>query len=78
MRRSRRDVLRYLLTTPLAATLDYERLLWVPTTQIVVPALRTRITLEEINRLTLAIILPQVTDTFFAASPLVDYLRSAR
>lgn len=27
---NRRDLLKYLLATPLAATLDYEKLLWIP------------------------------------------------
>lgn len=35
---TRRDVLRYLLATPLAVTLDVERLLWVPRPIITVPA----------------------------------------
>lgn len=35
----RRDFLRLLLSTPIAATLDVEKLLWVPSTQVVVPEL---------------------------------------
>lgn len=35
----RRSFLRTLLALPIAATLDVEKLLWVPTTQIVVPTL---------------------------------------
>lgn len=35
----RRDLLKYLLATPLAATLDLEQLLWVPKPIVVVPAL---------------------------------------
>lgn len=37
MRPTRRDFLKLLLSTPIAATLDVEKLLWVPQTQIVVP-----------------------------------------
>jgi len=36
---NRRQFLKYLLSTPLAATIDYEKLLWVPETRIVVPNL---------------------------------------
>jgi hypothetical protein len=35
----RRDFLKILLTTPLAEFVDYEKLLWIPKTQIVVPSL---------------------------------------
>lgn len=36
--KSRRDFLKLLLATPLAATIDYEKLLWVPKPIIVVPS----------------------------------------
>lgn len=36
---NRRTFLKYLLATPLAATVDYEQLLWIPNQQIVVPDL---------------------------------------
>ena len=36
---TRRDFLRVLLATPLAATFDVERLLWTPQTMITVPAM---------------------------------------
>lgn len=74
MRPSRRDVLRYLLTTPLALTLDYERLLWVPSPRIVVPSLR-RVTWQEINEITLAAFRPHIMDQFFTPSPLLEYLK---
>ena len=35
---NRRDLLRLLLATPIAATLDVEKLLWVPKPIITVPA----------------------------------------
>lgn len=35
----RRELLKYLLTTPLATVIDYEKLLWIPGQQIVVPQL---------------------------------------
>ena len=38
---SRRDLLRWLLASPVAATLDVERLLWVPKPLVVVPAFLT-------------------------------------
>ena len=34
---NRRDMLKFLLATPLAATMDFEQLLWVPRPMIVVP-----------------------------------------
>lgn len=36
---NRRDLLKLLLTSPLAAAIDYEKLLWVPKPIIVVPEL---------------------------------------
>jgi hypothetical protein len=33
----RRDLLKYLLTTPLATFVDYEKLLWVPDKRIFIP-----------------------------------------
>lgn len=38
---TRRDLLKILLTAPIAATLDVEKLLWVPSPIITVPALPT-------------------------------------
>src|SRR5262245_49410794 len=37
---NRRDFLKYLLSTPLAATVDYEKLLWVPEKKIFTPTLK--------------------------------------
>jgi hypothetical protein len=36
---NRRDMLKYLLSTPLALTVDYEKLLWTPKLIITVPFL---------------------------------------
>jgi hypothetical protein len=41
---TRRDVLRYLLMTPMALTLDVEQLLWVPKPIIVVPSMPVALT----------------------------------
>jgi hypothetical protein len=35
---TRRDLLNYLLATPLAATVDFEQLLWVPEKTIFLPS----------------------------------------
>ena len=78
MRPTRRDFLRYLLTTPLALTVDYEQLLWSPRSLIVVPSLRTAVTIEEINAVTMRTFLPGVLDAMFAPSPLIEYLRGHR
>lgn len=45
MRPTRRDFLKFLLASPIAATLDVEKLLWVPTPQIVVPEI-TKVTIK--------------------------------
>lgn len=45
MRPSRRDFLKFLLASPIAATLDVEKMLWVPTPQIVVPEI-TKVTIK--------------------------------
>lgn len=37
--RSRRDFLKLLLAAPIAATVDVEKLLWVPTPMVTVPAM---------------------------------------
>lgn len=74
---SRRDFLRYLLATPLAMTLDVEQLLWVPSPRIVVPGLRS-VTLEEINRITVETLYPGILETFFAPSPLIEYMRAQK
>lgn len=45
---TRRDMLRILLAAPIAATVDVERLLWVPKPIIVVPAMPSPRTLQRI------------------------------
>lgn len=57
---------------PLAAEVDWERLLWTP--RVMVPGVRLA-TLDEINAVTLANILPGIEDNFFRHSPLLAYLR---
>ncbi len=70
----RRGFLRRLLASPLALTLDVEQLLWIPGQQIVVPGLRTSITLDEINRSKMEQFIPSVANLFFSPSPLTKYL----
>lgn len=45
---TRRDLLRWLLAAPIAATVDVEQLLWVPKPIITVPAMPTDITRSDI------------------------------
>jgi len=71
---SRRAFLRSLLALPIAATVDVEQLLWTPSPIIVVPAIRG-VTIEEINAVTMQVLLPGVCDHFFRSTPLLEYLR---
>lgn len=73
-RPSRRTFLRMLLATPLAATVDYEQLLWHPRAMITVPAIVSP-TIAEINAVTMQKIYPGVIDNFFANDPLLAYLQ---
>lgn len=73
---TRRALLRHLLTLPLAATLDLERLLWVPGQLVTVPAMR--VPLDEITWVTCAQILPHIQDIFFQSTPLLAYLQRPR
>lgn len=61
--RSRREFLKALLATPIAATFDVERLLWVPGQMVTVPALPC------------THIFPPLMDDFFRSTPLLRYLR---
>lgn len=72
---SRRSFLRFLLSTPLAAVVDYEQLLWVPKPIIVVPSLSIAALNNAMER-----ILPGVVDEFFRNDPYLTYLndRSVR
>jgi hypothetical protein len=70
MHLTRRGLLRMLLATPAAAFVDYERLLWVPTPQIVVPAMP--LIFDDVAH---AELLPGITDQFFRSGPLMEYLR---
>ncbi len=71
----RRDLLRLLLASPIAALVDVERLLWTPRTLVTVPAVRA-VTIAEINAVMQARILPGIVDHFFTASPMLEYLKS--
>lgn len=73
---SRRAFLRTLLSLPIAATVDVERLLWTPSPLIVVPRLVRSVTIDEINRVTMAAIFPGVVDQFFTATPILEYVRA--
>ena len=73
---SRRQFLRTLLALPIATTLDVERLLWVPSPIITVPALSTDLLFDEINRITLATIFPAVLEMYLQPSPLLRHLRT--
>ena len=71
MRFGRRDFLKFLLAAPIAATVDVEKLLWVPKPIITVPA----ITLDQINAITVKQIMPGIVDSFFKSGPLLAYLK---
>lgn len=56
---------------PIAAELDWERLLWVPKPIITVPGSM----LDEINAIAIAHIMPAIEDDFFKSVPLLEYLK---
>jgi len=70
---NRRGFLKFLLSTPLAATIDYEQLLWVPKPMIVVPGPPKLVNLSEIVAVELDRMAPHIRhiferdDTFFKA-----------
>jgi hypothetical protein len=64
MRPSRRDFLKFLLTTPLAATIDFEELLWVPKPMIVVPGGPKLANLSQIVAMELERIQPHIMALF--------------
>lgn len=73
---SRRAFLRLLLTTPLAATVDLEQLLWTPRPMVVVPALRAApLTLAEIDAVTRCVCQPAVLAALWETTPLLAYVR---
>lgn len=46
---TRRDLLKYMLASPMALTLDVEKLLWVPKPMIVVPAMPDALIWHQLN-----------------------------
>lgn len=80
----RRDFLKRLMAASVAVPvvgsalveIDWERLLWTPKAMITVPG--PALTLDQINAITLKEIMPGLTDTFFKAFPLLQYLREHR
>ena len=72
---SRRDLFRYLLALPIAATLDVEKLLWVPKAIITVPAMPKghRITWDEINAILLREYEPAIKRLLYQPSSLVRW-----
>jgi hypothetical protein len=73
---TRRSFLRTLLALPIAATLDVEKLLWMPGQQIAVPSTYVPISLDEINAVTMREIMPGIADQFFKTSPVLQYLQA--
>jgi hypothetical protein len=73
----RRAFLKLLGTLPIAATLDLEKLLWIPGQMVVVPSTYEvhRITLDEINAATLRQLAPAINE-FFKASPFLAMLKA--
>jgi len=61
---NRRDFLKFLLTTPIAATMDLEKLLWVPKPIIVVPAMPRALTMNQILEAELNRITPRIMRLF--------------
>ena len=61
---TRRQLLKFLLTTPLAATLDYEKMLWIPGQQVVVPTVVSPLTTSQIVAMELERIIPQLKMIF--------------
>ena len=72
----RRDLLRLLLASPLALTIDVEQLLWVPKPLIIVP--RVPISLDAINEIVRREVMPGVYANFFGPSPLLTALKERR
>jgi hypothetical protein len=62
----RRTFLRHLLALPIAATLDVEKMLWIPRTIITVPTMpyRRSVTMTQIIELELARLQPRIKDLF--------------
>lgn len=67
---NRRGFLRYLTGAIATATLDPERLLFVPGKRLIsIPSVR-QATLDEINEISLKYIVPRMADAIFTKSPL--------
>lgn len=84
---NRRGFLNLLGIGAATAAVDPERLLWTPTKKIFIPAPRQPIlfknysvsipvTLDEINRLTLKYMGPNLVKSVFEDDPFLEYLRS--
>jgi hypothetical protein len=73
---TRRAMLRSLLSLPIAATLDIEKLLWIPGQMVVVPQTYGvhRIMLDDINAATLRMWVPAI-EQFFTADPFLKMLK---
>jgi hypothetical protein len=69
---TRRDMLRLLLATSIAQTVDVERLLWVPKSIVVVPA---GISFDAINEIVIRQVMPVVIDSFFKTTPFLAMLQ---
>lgn len=73
---NRRAFLRALLTLPIAATFDIEKLLWVPGQMVVVPPTygHVHITIDELDAVALRMLVP-IADSFFKADPSLAKLK---
>jgi len=75
---NRRGFLGSLAAAISAATLDPEKLLWVPGKKtIFVPPLNVNPTLDELNQITLKYITPGLLDTLFRPDLFTEYLRKS-
>lgn len=77
---TRRGLLRALLTLPLAASASV-RSLFSPARPFFTPKyyeVSVPISLDELNRVTMAAILPSVRDDFFKSNALLAYLQEGR
>lgn len=61
---TRRDFLKLLLSTPIAATLDVEKLLWIPEKTIFILPARLYLSVSQIMAIELERIVPHIRELF--------------
>jgi hypothetical protein len=77
---NRRGFLASLTGLLATASLDPERLLWVPgaKTIFIPPVMAPELSLDEINQLTLKYLVPGIADAMWSKSALMDHLIQSR